>query len=303
MQKVTANGITVSTEQLIMVGDKEKTICLDILRLDQVDKEISGNKIFKLHYYIEDAIKNKKRIVTFGGAFSNHLVATAALCHQHEIGCLGIVRGEPGGIRSHTLLKCENLGMELQFITREEYKRRNDPLNHVNPMDEYGDCVLIPEGGFGKNGMLGANLITNYYPKGHYSHICCVVGTATTLAGLVKNSDNHTQHIGYSALKGLDDFEKRMQLLLDGDVQNNYILKKEFHFGGYAKTTPELVTFMNHLYREYTLKTDFVYTAKMMFGVFEMIKSNYFRAGSRILCIHTGGLQGNDSLPPGALIF
>ncbi|HEY8690792.1 MAG TPA: pyridoxal-phosphate dependent enzyme [Chitinophagaceae bacterium] len=280
----------------------EKNVSLSILRLDKIHHEISGNKFFKLYYFLQNAIASQKKIITFGGAYSNHLAATASACKMFEINCIGIVRGEEPKDISHTLLFCKEHGMELKFISRENYKRKDDEDFKIKLTGKFGDHVLIPEGGYSKQGVDGAALISNFY-SADFTHICCAVGTATTLAGLI-NSSYVSQHIiGFSALKGLTDFENRIQFLIGKLLDKKYSLNNDYHFGGYAKKTDELILFMNTFYKAFAIPTDFIYTAKMVYGVFELIKKNHFPAESKILCIHTGGLQGNFSLPSGILNF
>lgn len=281
----------------------QKDVSLSILRLDKIHPEIQGNKFFKLYYFLRQAIAEQKNIITLGGAYSNHLAATASAGKMFGINCIGIVRGEEPKNLSHTLLFCKEQGMHLEFISREDYKRKNDENFKVNLTDKFGDHILIPEGGYSKEGVAGAALISNFYNTQGFTHICCAVGTATTLAGLIRSSSAPQHIIGFSAIKEMNDLEKRIQFLLGDSIHNNYSLNNDYHFGGYAKNNNELISFMNILYEAFTIPTDFVYTGKMMFGVVDLIQKNYFAKRNKILCIHTGGLQGNLSLPPGILNF
>ena len=281
----------------------KKNISLSIVRLDKIHAEIQGNKFFKLYYFLEKAIAAKKNIITFGGAYSNHLAAVASACNMFGINCIGIVRGEEPKNLSHTLLFCKQKGMQLEFISRKDYKKKDDEDFKIKLTHKFGDHILIPEGGYNKEGADGAALISGFYRDKDFTHICCAVGTATTLAGVISTSLPSQHVIGFSAIKQLDDFESRIQFLFGNAIHKNYSLNNKYHFGGYAKKTDELILFMNTFYKAFTIPTDFVYTAKMMFGVFDLIKKNYFAAGSKILCIHTGGLQGNLSLPAGILNF
>jgi 1-aminocyclopropane-1-carboxylate deaminase/D-cysteine desulfhydrase-like pyridoxal-dependent ACC family enzyme len=282
---------------------KEKNVSLSVLRLDKIHPEISGNKFFKLYYFLEEAIDRKKKIITFGGAYSNHLAATAKACKMYGINCIGVVRGEQPAKLSHSLSFCKEQGMQLEFISRENYRKKvaNDLKNKLKR--EFGDCILIPEGGYGNEGLEGAALISNFYSGKEFSHICCSAGTATTLAGLIKTSIATQTVIGFSALKGVTDFEERIMYLTGKLSNRKFCLRHDYHFGGYAKKTTELIYFMNELYQDFRIPTDFIYTGKMMFGVFDLIKKSYFPKGSSILCIHTGGLQGNLSLPAKTLNF
>jgi 1-aminocyclopropane-1-carboxylate deaminase len=277
----------------------EKEIELSILRLDKIHEDVSGNKLFKLHFYIEKCLQSfHKTILTFGGAYSNHLAATAFLCKEKNITCIGIVRGEEPTILSHTLIKCKELGMQLYFINREEYKNE---INETDIYKKYGACTIIPEGGYEKHGANGASLIMNILENENASHISTCVGTATTLAGLLMNNKNNAEVIAVPAIKNMLDLNERINFLTGKNL--NSTVFGDYHFGGYAKHNETLIQFMNNFYEEYKIPTDFVYTAKMMYAIFDKINTNYFKKGSKIICIHTGGLQGNKSLPKDLLHF
>ena len=282
---------------------KEKKVSLSILRLDKIDPDISGNKFFKLYYFLGKAISEQKKIITFGGAYSNHLAAAAKACNLYGIRCVGIVRGETPKNLSHTLLFCKEQGMELEFSSREDYRKKELQDFKCKLNDTYGDHILIPEGGYSREGMEGAAFIANYYKGKDFSHVCCSSGTATTLAGLIKGSKEGETIIGFSALKGIPDHAARISLLTGKLSKEKFCFVTDYHFGGYAKKSDELICFMNKFYEEFVIPTDFIYTGKMMFGIFDLIKKNYFLPGSKVLSIHTGGLQGNLSLPEGTLNF
>ncbi|HUS02886.1 MAG TPA: pyridoxal-phosphate dependent enzyme [Chitinophagaceae bacterium] len=271
--------------------------------MDKIHPEVPGNKFFKLYYFLTKAITEQKKIITFGGAYSNHLAATAKACKLYGISCIGIIRGERPGKLSHTLLFCMEQGMQLEFISRGDYRKKDDQDLKVKLTHTYGDHILIPEGGYSKEGMEGAALIANFYRTKEFSHICCSSGTSTTLAGLIKASEPRETIIGFSALKGITDCENRIAFLTGETSKGKFCFINDYHFGGYAKKSNELVCFMNKFYEAFAIPTDFIYTGKMMFGIFDLIKNNYFPEGSKILSIHTGGLQGNLSLPAGTLNF
>ena len=274
----------------------KKKITVSIARLDKIHPIVSGNKLYKLYYFLE-AFKNGGYdcIQTFGGAYSNHLVATAYACKELNIPCRGIVRGERPAYLSHTLQHCLNYGMQLEFVNRETYAQNSFQQN----IDK--KILQIPEGGYHPLGAKGASLIMNDSKINEASHVCLAVGTATTLAGILQKST--AQVIAVPILKGFTDFNERLQLLNGQSNYSNLEIWNQYHFGGYAKKTPTLLNFMNDIYKAYKLPTDFVYTAKMMYAVFEGIHNNAFPEGSSIVCLHTGGLQGNDSLPEKTLIF
>lgn len=280
-----------------------KKISLSILRLDQIHPVVSGNKLFKLSYFLNNAISSShKTIVTFGGAWSNHLAATAYACKKEAIKGIGFVRGEKPAILSKTLLFCVQNGMELQFIRRDLYQKIATAEFSDIVTKKYGNHTLIPEGGFSVLGAKGAEGITDFFNGKNYTHICCAIGTATTFAGLINGSAEITEIIGFSALKNMTDISQRLKKL-NVDETKKYVFNGDYHFGGYAKKTEELIAFMNAFYQVNKIPLDFVYTGKMMFGVIDLINKNYFPPGSNIICIHTGGLQGNQSLQEGMLNF
>lgn len=279
-------------------------IKLSVIRLDLIHPIISGNKLFKLFYFLQDAKKNpQKQIITFGGAYSNHLVATAYAGKQAGLKTIGIVRGEKPAQLSHSLQNCLEYGMQLKFISRQEYDQKETAAFQQTLLTEFGDTIIIPEGGYNAIGAKGAALISNYIDD-NTTHICCALGTATTVAGLVSAAKKDQQVIAVPVLKGLNDIHERISFLLGDDPYKSSLqIMDNYHFGGYAKYSPELIAFMNDLYKQYQLPTDFVYTAKLFFAIFDAINKNKFPKGSKIICLHTGGLQGNLSLPVNTLIF
>ncbi len=275
-----------------------------IARLDLLDPIVSGNKIFKLNYFLDEALlSGYKRILTFGGAYSNHLVATAYACLQLGFESIGIVRGEEPKELSHTLRQCLQYKMHLHFIPRDAYKNTHEQRYVEKLQQQFGNFIFVPEGGYHPLGADGAALIMDKIKDALSTHICTAVGTATTLAGLLKGSGTDQEIIAIPVLKGMHDIGERIAYLTGKPVPSQLKIWDQYHFGGYAKRTTELISFMNELYREQQLPTDFVYTAKMMYGVFDQISKGHFPKGSRILCLHTGGLQGNKSLPKGSLEF
>lgn len=278
-------------------------VSVSMLRLDLVHPVISGNKIFKLHYFLEEAIHSKdKLIITFGGAYSNHLAATAFACKESGLQCIGIVRGEEPKILSPTLAFCLANNMKLEFISRAAFKKINEKSFIDILSKKYGKYVLIPEGGFSEFGVKGAGLIFNYFNQANYTHLCCPIGTATTFAGLLNGAKKELSVTGFPVLKNLVDINERL-LTLKVPVTKKYTIIDTYHFGGYAKKNEDLISFLNSFYQNNKIPLDFVYTGKMMFGVLDLIKKKFFPPGSNILCIHTGGLQGNQSLPVNSLNF
>lgn len=274
----------------------QKEIRVSMLRLDEIHPVISGNKLFKLHYFLEAAFKaNHQAVITFGGAYSNHLVATAYACKLAGLRSVGIVRGERPTHLSHTLQDCLDHDMHLLFISRQDYERRDDHSFISSLQDKHGKCTIIPEGGYHPLGAKGASLIMNLLKENEYTHVCTAVGSATTLAGLLLNTRQDQHVVGIPVLKGMHDMGERISFLTGTrSPYNNMQILDDYHFGGYAKTNDILIRFMNEFWQHYNIALDFVYTAKMMYAVIDKIKADHFPAGSRIICLHTGGLQGNS---------
>jgi 1-aminocyclopropane-1-carboxylate deaminase len=302
MQEISLTNITL--DPITLPAFTAKNIEVSVLRLDKIHPVISGNKWFKLRYYLEEAkALHKKKIVTFGGAWSNHIIATAAICQLHGFSGTGIIRGEEAIELSPTLKLAKAMGMRLIFTSREDYSRKKIP-EEMNDDDNY----LISEGGFGIKGVAGAATILDRVKKENYSHICCAAGTGTMLAGLVQASGKQNMILGISVLKNNFDIEQQVRSLLPANKMN-FDLIHDYHFGGYAKHAqhhmdkPELIQFMNEFYRLTCIPSDFVYTGKLFYAINDLAVEGYFPPGSRLLVIHSGGLQGNASLEKGTLIF
>jgi 1-aminocyclopropane-1-carboxylate deaminase/D-cysteine desulfhydrase-like pyridoxal-dependent ACC family enzyme len=275
----------------------ERGLSLGILRLDLIHPIISGNKLFKLKYYVEKAEAERKDVLTFGGAFSNHLVATAYYCKLLNIKCKGIVRGERTILLSPTLLKCETYGMHLEFVNRNQYSEISSTLEASDSQ------VIIPEGGFGKLGVKGAAEIMQHQAIGEATHLAISVGSATTLAGLLLANHNNLELIAVPAIKNMQDIPERLQKLIGRKDFVMPTIFNEYHFGGFAKIDEELISFMNKFYQDHKIPTDRIYTSKLLFTIMKKVKEGYFPKGSKIIAIHTGGLQGNVSLTNNELIF
>lgn len=297
MENINLHAIT--TDKINHPGFTGKDIEINMLRLDKIHPLVSGNKWFKLRYYIQEAQQqNKKKIVTFGGAWSNHIVATAAACRLHHLSSAGIIRGEKPARLSATLQEAQLLGMELFFTPRNDFSKAVVPDELAS-----GDNIIIPQGGYGEPGAKGAaDILKHAGHKDNYTHICCATGTGTMLAGLIRSACLSQKVIGISVLKNNFRLEQDVQYFLQPDHAYFSIIH-DYHFGGYAKQTNELIRFMNEWYATTGIPTDFVYTAKLCFAVTDLIKNDFFPASSRILLIHSGGLTGNASLKNGTLIF
>jgi len=278
-----------------------QNVIVNVLRLDVVHPIVSGNKWFKLQCYLKDATdKNYKTVVTFGGAFSNHIVATAFACKQFNLKSIGIIRGDEPAILSHTLLQCKEFGMELQFVSRENYKNKSVITNEFDNNKFY----IIDEGGFGILGAKGAATILDQIDAKKYTHIICSCGTGTMLAGIINAALPHQKIIGINSLKGYENIEIEIKkILTKSSSEKSFTIFNNYHFGGYAKHPTELINWMNELWKNEKLPTDIVYTSKLFFALKDLINSNYFGNNDSVLAIHSGGLQGNLSLPAGVLDF
>ncbi|CAL1520008.1 pyridoxal-phosphate dependent enzyme [Chitinophaga sp. MM2321] len=274
------------------------TIQAAMLRLDKSDTAVSGNKWFKLKYNLEEAKRQgKDHLLTFGGAYSNHIAATAVACKLAGLACTGVIRGERPAVLSHTLQQASDNGMQLLFVSRSDYRQKEkSPL-----FKELADPVyIIPEGGHNALGAKGCEEILSIFPTADFTHILCAVGTGTTLAGLINSAQPPQQVLGIAVLKGAAYLEKEVAALLHATVPDWRILHN-YHGGGYAKTSPELIDFINTFHKETGIPTDIIYTGKLVMAFRELTQQGYFPDESKVLLIHTGGLQGNLSLPPGVL--
>jgi len=300
MQPLSFESITVDEVTVPIL--KERNIRLAVLRLDKIHPVISGNKWFKLKFYLQEArTAGKDHIVTFGGAYSNHIIATAAAGQLFAFKTTGLICGEHPKNLSHTLLQAIEFGMEIVFTNRTDYRNKKLPVEMSNFSN---DTYMIPEGGYGSLGAAGAAEMLNYSEIEDYSHIACAVGTSTMMAGLIRASLPQQKVYGISVLKNNAGLVNDLRYLLSpAEELKEFELIHEYHFGGYAKFTHELIDFMNEFYNSTAIATDFVYTAKLLYAIIDMIKHNFFPDGSRLLVVHSGGLQGNLSLPKGTLIF
>jgi 1-aminocyclopropane-1-carboxylate deaminase len=286
MHNISLEAITIDSPPSLVFADKG--ISMSVLRLDKIHPLVSGNKWFKLKYYIEDAIRQgKKNIITFGGAYSNHIIATAAACHIYGLSSTGIIRGEETTALSPTLQQARELGMQLVFVSREQYSRKEIPAPYNS--NDY----LVQEGGYGIPGAKGAADIGSYIDPS-FTHIACAVGTGTMMAGLINASLPSQSVIGISSMKNNTALEEAVHTLLK--EEKTFRIFHDYHFGGYAKHNKQLLQFMNEFYSKTGIPTDFVYTAKLFYGVTDLIHKNFFPAGSKILLVHSGGLQGNRGL-------
>lgn len=272
----------------------EKQVQVAVLRLDLVHEEVSGNKFFKLKYNLEEAKKQgETTVLSFGGAFSNHIQALSAAAKITGLKSIGIIRGEEINKTNPTLSKAMENGMRLHFVSREEYRRKTEPEFIAALEKKFGDFYLIPEGGTNAFAIQGTREILGL-PQCSFSHVAVSIGTGGTFAGIAASMEEGQVLLGFPALKGLWIREEIAQLLHSEAIisKGRYQLMEEYHFGGYAKWKPELIDFIRWFWRKFQIPLDPIYTGKMAFGLWDLIKKGFFPAESNILMIHTGGLQG-----------
>ena len=266
-------------------------INISIKRLDLVHPHISGNKFFKLKYNLLTAQKQGyKKLLTFGGAYSNHIAATAYAAQLFGFESLGIIRGEELASKAlnTTLNTAQQFGMQLQFVTREAYRQKQSLGYLAQLQQDYPDYYVIPEGGTNSLAIQGCQEILNKQDCENFDLICCAVGTGGTITGLIEASHPQQQVLGFSALKG-DFLAREIQQLTH---KTNWKITDQYCCGGYAKTTPELLQFIRTFEHQHQIPLEQIYTGKMLLGLTDLIQQGTFPKDHRILVIHSGGLQG-----------
>ncbi len=275
---------------------KAKGIRLSVKRDDLLDPLISGNKYRKLKYNLQEAAaQGHHTLLTFGGAFSNHIHATAAAGKKHGFKTIGIVRGERTEPLNPTLRDAEAMGMKIHYVDRTAYRQKQSPEFLEQLAQQFGAFYLIPEGGSNVLAVRGCEEIISELEES-YTHVCCSCGTGATLAGIICGLQGAGMAIGFPALKGGSFLREEIDNLLSDRTQSrsleNWELITAYHFGGYAKFTPELVQFICDFRNYHSILLDPVYTGKMFYGIYDLIAKGHFPPGSNILALHTGGLQG-----------
>jgi 1-aminocyclopropane-1-carboxylate deaminase len=274
---------------------QKKYVSVSIKREDLLHPVISGNKFRKLKYNIFEAKKqNQDTLLTFGGAYSNHIAATAYAGKYFGFKTIGVIRGDELGknisktLQTNPTLKyaSEN-GMKFKFVSRSDYRNKTEQYFIENLKKELGDFYLIPEGGTNNLAVKGCEEILNKQDT-EFDYICVASGTGGTISGIINSSNKNQIILGFPALKG--EF-------LDAEIQpyiknKNYKWITDFHFGGFAKINNELIRFINDFYKKFNVPIEPIYTAKMFYGIEKLIDSGYFKPKTKILAIHTGGLQG-----------
>ena len=267
---------------------KKYNVKVFIKRLDDISSSISGNKYFKLKYNIVQAKKKScKQIITFGGAFSNHILATSIISKENNLKSIAFIRGEEALPLNPTLKLAKSNGMKILYLSRTEYRNKHNTDFQKKLISKYDDSYILNEGGTNHLAIKGTEEIISDNDSQDY--ICCPVGTGGTISGIINKSKVDQKVIGFMSLKNKFDIQKQMSLFTN---KKNWILNHEFTFGGYAKYNKELVKFISDFYNEYNIPLDLVYNGKMFYGIYDLIKNRQIKNCS-ILLIHTGGLQGN----------
>ena len=262
---------------------RHKKVRVLVQREDLIHPHVSGNKWRKLKYNLLEAQqKNYTKILTFGGAFSNHIVATAAAAAEMKMQSIGLIRGEEYLPLNHTLDQAKSFGMSFKYVDRETFREKSK----IDWAKKFPNYFIISEGGTNLLAVRGCEEIV---PNLDFDIVCCACGTGGTIAGIINSLKPQQKAIGFPVLKGANFLRNDIQQYVN---TSNWELCLDYHFGGYAKVNKNLIDFMNTFKKTHHIPLDPVYTAKLFFGVFDLIAKDYFREGITILLIHTGGLQG-----------
>jgi 1-aminocyclopropane-1-carboxylate deaminase len=259
--------------------------------LVQIDEspfdQCSGNKWWKLKYNLLEAKEKKfSSVLTFGGAFSNHILAVSKAAQEMKIKSIGIIRGDELNCTNPTLNKAKQNGMQFHFVDRTTYRSKES----IDWSKKFENSFIIPEGGTNRLAVKGCQefLVTD-----SFDYVCCSVGTGGTISGIIKSLNNNQFALGFSALKNGFYLEDQIKEYVD---KENWSLNHDFHFNGYAKLNKELIDFMNDFKKTYRISLDPVYTSKLFYGVFKLIQQGFFPEHKTILIVHSGGLQGIEGM-------
>ncbi len=286
---------TIINEKINLPEIENSEVTLYLKREDLIHPLISGNKYRKLKYNIKEAMsQGSKTLLTFGGAYSNHIAAVACVGKEFGFKTIGVIRGDElhhKVLENPTLNLAKNNGMDFYFVTREEYRQKESPDFLKNLIEKFDSCYVIPEGGTNHLAIKGCTEILKNSDD-QFDIVCCCAGTGGTAAGIIESLNFNQRMLVFSVLKGdflIDEIYKYTS-------QSNWKLQTDYHFGGYAKVSKELIKFINHFKDKTGIPLDPVYTGKMMYGLVDLIKKGIFKKPTKILAIHTGGLQGIEGM-------
>lgn len=266
-----------------------------VKRLDQVHPLISGNKWYKLKYNLLHAREQgMTTLLSFGGAYSNHIHAIAAAGSAYGFETVGVIRGERHDPLNSTLQFAFDHGMQLHYIDRQTYRDKNSPIVLQGLVEHFGDFYLVPEGGTNDLAVKGCAEIINDIQQ-DFDLLACACGTGGTLAGLISGLQGRRPVLGVAVLKGAGFLNDDVRALLAQnhcDELNHWQINLDYPFGGYAKHTDELLNFIRHFEQQHNIPLEQVYTGKLMYALWDLIKAGKFDPGTRIMALHSGGLQG-----------
>ena len=272
---------------------QKNNVSLFIQRDDLIHADVSGNKWRKLknniNYFFE---KQFSEIVTFGGAYSNHIAATAAAGKLCGISTVGIIRGEPHSTANPTLAKAMDDGMLLKYVSRSSYSDKLSSKEVATILQEFSNPYIIPEGGDNRLGLMGCSEIID--KEKHFDLYVTACGTGSTLGGMVAGLEGRSWVLGFPVLKGMNRLAREIDdnlFKLGITNPSNWSLNHNYHFGGYAKADSSLINFICDFWKNHNIKLDPIYTGKAMYGAFDLIQKGQIQ-NQRVLFVHTGGLQG-----------
>lgn len=271
---------------------EQKRLQVRMLRLDQNHPFIQGNKWYKLRYNLRQAEQEgQQQLLTFGGAYSNHIVATAAAGYLFGFGTTGVIRGTEFKTRNAVLQFAANCNMNLHFISRAEYRQRHDPLFIAGLKNDFGSFYLLPEGGTNALAVKGCEAIAELIPK-DTDYVCLSCGTGGTMAGIINGVASQTFVLGFASLKGGAFLKHDIRQWLDvrKAKDKSWDVNTDYHFGGFAKSNAALKALIHDFELQYQIPLEYVYTGKMLYGFFDLILQGYFPEGSNIVIVHTGGI-------------
>lgn len=286
-------------EEPVILPGINANVKLFIKRLDLIHPHISGNKWFKLKFNLEEAkTKRCDTLLTFGGAYSNHIHAAASAGKLFGFNTIGIIRGEEHLPLNPTLHFAKEQGMHIHYVSRSEYRNKHTKEFQDQLKEKFGNVYIIPEGGTNQLALKGAAEIPELIET-DYDYLCTPCGTAGTISGLIARLEGKKNLLGFSVLKCGDFLIGNTEKLVEDYTHkkfSNWTINLNYHFGGYAKINSELIDFITEFERLNRINLDYVYIGKMMYGIFDLLKSGYFKKNKRIVALHTGGLQGNEGM-------
>lgn len=298
------NSFFIKCTEVEWPGADEKPFSFSIARLDLLHPVISGNKLFKLHYNIEKAKQQGLQgILTMGGAYSNHLAATAFACKAEGLQSAGIIRGEIIEPLNGTLSFCKEQQMQLTPVERNQYNRNSETVTAIRK--NAANFLFVPEGGDNEDGLKGCTeILPAIESVDSFTHILCCIGTGTTFKGIVSSAKSHQTIVGIPVLKiKAEEQEGFLQQHLSPVATSKQMILFNYAGDGYGKYNSSQLQFMNLFYSHTSVATDIVYSGKLIQAVIDLFNRRFFPAESKVLVLHTGGLQGNRSLPAGSLLF